>query len=73
MDVTRWKSLAVKKSTHEAILFLSGKYMGPGTYVEKLIDEQIEKIAKTKGMDVDAWRKKHLTLKEITVKKRKRS
>jgi hypothetical protein len=47
--------------------------MGPGTYVEKLIDEQIEKIAKAKGMDVDAWKKKHLTLKEITVKKRKRS
>ena len=52
MDVTRWKSLAVKKSTHEAILFLSGKYMGPGTYVEKLIDEQIEKIAKEKGMNI---------------------
>ena len=46
MDVTRWKSLAIKKPTHEAVLILSGKYMGPGTYVEKLVDEDIERIAK---------------------------
>ena len=32
--------------THEAVLILSGKYMGPGTYVEKLVDEDIERIAK---------------------------
>jgi hypothetical protein len=73
MDVTRWKSLAIKKPTHEAVLILSGKYMGPGTYVEKLVDEDIERIAKKEGISSEDWKKKHLKTKEILIKKRKRS
>ena len=50
MDITRWKSVAVKKSVHEAILALCGKYMGPGTYIEKLVDDAIEYEADQNGI-----------------------
>ena len=73
MDVTRWKSVAVKKSVHEAILALCGKYMGPGTYIEKLVDDAIEYEADKNGMSAKQWRKKHIKSKEIKAKKRKRS
>lgn len=73
MDITRWKSVAVKKSVHEAILALCGKYMGPGTYIEKLVDDAIEYEADKDGITADQWRRKHVKTKEIKVKKRKRS
>lgn len=73
MDITKWKSLAVRKTTHEAILVLCGKYMGPGTFIEKLIDDCIEQEAEEKGLTADQWRKRYLKTKPIKVKKRKRS
>jgi len=73
MDITRWKSVAIKKPTHEAILALCGKYMGPGTYIEKLVDDAIEYEAEKCKMSVKQWRKKHIKSKEIKAKKRKRS
>lgn len=73
MDINKWKSLAVRKTTHEAILALCGKYMGPGTYVEKLVDEAVRRECNRMNMSVWTWRKKHIKSKEIEVKKRKRS
>ena len=73
MDVTRWKSVAIKKPTHEAILALCGKYMGPGTYIEKLVDDAITYEAEKCKISVKQWRKKHIKSKEIKAKKRKRS
>jgi len=73
MDINKWKSLAVRKTTHEAILALCGKYMGPGTYVEKLVDEAVKRKCHRMNISVLSWRKKHIKSKEIEVKKRKRS
>jgi hypothetical protein len=47
--------------------------MGPGTYIEKLVDDQIEYEADKNGITPDQWRRKHVKTKEIKVKKRKRS
>lgn len=73
MDINRWKSLAIKKPTHEALLVLCGDYMGPATYVEKLIDEAIEKRAEAEKMTVDSWKRKNIKSKKIIAKRRKRS
>jgi len=47
--------------------------MGPGTYIEKLVDDAIEYEADKCKMSVKQWRKKHIKSKEIKAKKRKRS
>jgi hypothetical protein len=47
--------------------------MGPGTYIEKLVDDAIEYEADQNGITPDQWRRKHVKTKQIKVKKRKRS
>jgi len=73
MDISRWKSIAIRKPTHEALLVLCGDYMGPASYVEKLVDEAIVKQAKKENISVITWKRKNIKSKKVTAKRRKRS
>jgi|DEB0MinimDraft_10_1074344.scaffolds.fasta_scaffold246832_1 transcriptional regulatory protein LevR len=73
MDISRWKSIAIRKPTHEALLVLCGDYMGPASYVEKLVDEAIVKQAKQENISVMTWKRKNIKSKKVVAKRRKRS
>jgi len=56
MDITRWKSVAVKKETHTLLQGLCNeKERNPARMISKLVKDYMEYQAKKKGISVDKY------------------
>ena len=59
MDVNKWKSVAVRKKSHTLLQALCLKeYRKPAEYIELLIDKEVVRRAKDRGMSADAYEAK---------------
>ena len=51
MDTNKWKSVAVRKPTWSLLQVLCFKeYRNPASFIELLVDKEVERRAKEKGM-----------------------
>jgi len=58
MDATKWKSVAVKVEDHKLLKAVSKhNYRGPAAQITKMLDEEIEKLSLSKGVDQEAFKK----------------
>lgn len=56
MDITKWKSVAVKKETHTLLQGLCNeKERNPARMISKLVKDYMEYQAKKKGISVDKY------------------
>jgi|TARA_E500000318_G_scaffold4048_1_gene4305 hypothetical protein len=56
MDISKWKSVAVKKETHTLLQGLCNeKERNPARMISKLVKDYMEYQAKKKGMTVDKY------------------
>jgi len=52
MDINKWKSVAVRKPTWNLLQVLCFKeYRNPASFIELLVDKEVERRAKEKGME----------------------
>ena len=59
MDVNKWKSVAVRKKFHTLLQALCLKeYRKPAEYIELLIDKEVVRRAKDRGMTAEAYEAK---------------
>tara|TARA_R100001443_G_scaffold113416_1_gene128025 strand:+ start:742 stop:969 length:228 start_codon:yes stop_codon:yes gene_type:complete len=59
MDVNKWKSVAVRKKSHTLLQALCLKeYRKPAEYIELLIDKEVVRRAKDRGMTAEAYEAK---------------
>ena len=59
MDVNKWKSVAVRKKSHTLLQALCLKeYRKPAEYIEVLIDKEVVRRAKDRGMTAEAYEAK---------------
>ena len=59
MDINKWKSVAVRKKSHTVLQALCLKeYRKPAEYIELLIDKEVSRRAKERGMTPDAYQTK---------------
>ncbi len=59
MDVNKWKSVAVRKKSHTLLQALCLKeYRKPAEYIELLIDKEVVRRAKDRGMTPEAYETK---------------
>jgi hypothetical protein len=59
MDVNKWKSVAVRKKSHTLLQALCLKeYRKPAEYIELLIDKEVVRRAKDRGMTAEAYQAK---------------
>ena len=59
MDVNKWKSVAVRKKSHRLLQALCLKeYRKPAEYIELLIDKEVVRRAKDRGMTAEAYEAK---------------
>ena len=64
MDISKWKSVAVRKKSHTLLQALCLKeYRKPAEYIELLIDKEVQRRAKDRGMTPEAYEAK--VLKDI--------
>ena len=56
MDINKWKSVAVRKKSHTLLQALCLKeYRKPAEYIELLIDKEVARRAKERGMTQEAY------------------
>ena len=56
MDINKWKSVAVRKKSHTVLQDLCLKeYRKPAEYIELLIDKEVSRRAKERGMTQEAY------------------
>jgi hypothetical protein len=56
MDINKWKSVAVRKKSHTVLQALCLKeYRKPAEYIELLIDKEVSRRAKERGMTQEAF------------------
>ena len=61
MDISKWKSVAVRKKSHTLLQALCLKeYRKPAEYIELLIDKEVQRRAKDRGMTPEAYEAKVL-------------
>ena len=61
MDISKWKSVAVRKKSHTLLQALCLKeYRKPAEYIELLIDKEVQRRAKDRGMTPEAYEDKLL-------------
>ena len=61
MDISKWKSVAVRKKSHTLLQALCVKeYRKPAEYIELLIDKEVQRRAKDRGMTPEAYEAKVL-------------
>tara|TARA_R100001224_G_scaffold107518_1_gene82973 strand:- start:111 stop:338 length:228 start_codon:yes stop_codon:yes gene_type:complete len=59
MDIDKWKSVAVRKKSHTKLQALCLKeYRKPAEYIELLIDKEVARRAKERGMTPEAYEAK---------------
>ena len=59
MDVNKWKSVAVRKKSHTLLQALCLKeYRKPAEYIELLIDKEVARRAKERGMAPESYQAK---------------
>ena len=59
MDVNKWKSVAVRKKSHTLLQALCLKeYRKPAEYIELLIDKEVVRRGKDRGMTAEAYEAK---------------
>ena len=59
MDINKWKSVAVRKKSHTLLQALClNQYRKPAEYIELLIDKEVVRRAKERGMTPDAYQTK---------------
>ena len=59
MDVNKWKSVAVRKKSHTLLQALCLKeYRKPAEYIVLLIDKEVVRRAKDRGMTAEAYEAK---------------
>tara|TARA_R100001015_G_C4632740_1_gene196687 strand:+ start:2008 stop:2217 length:210 start_codon:yes stop_codon:yes gene_type:complete len=58
MDATKWKSVAVKVEDHKLLKAVSKhNYRGPAAQITKMLDEEVEKLSISEGVDQEAFKK----------------
>ena len=58
MDATKWKSVAVKVEDHKLLKAVSKhNYRGPVAQITKMLDEEVEKLSISEGVDQEAFKK----------------
>ena len=56
MDINKWKSVGVRKKSHTVLQALCLKeYRKPAEYIELLIDKEVSRRAKERGMTQEAY------------------
>lgn len=59
MNINKWKSVAVRKKSHTLLQALCLKeYRKPAEYIELLIDKEVVRRAKDRGMTPEAYEAK---------------
>ena len=61
MDITKWKSVAVKKSDYDLLKAICDKkYRAPAAMISKFVNDYCEFQAKKLGMTIEGFKKKLL-------------
>ena len=59
MNINKWKSVAVRKKSHTLLQALCLKEYGkPAEYIELLIDKEVVRRAKERGISAEAYEAK---------------
>ena len=59
MNINKWKSVAVRRKSHTLLQALCLKeYRKPAEYIELLIDKEVVRRAKERGMTAEAYQAK---------------
>jgi len=59
MDISKWKSVAVRKKSHTLLQALCLKeYRKPAEYIELLIDKEVVRRAKERGVSAEIYEAK---------------